>query len=496
MPRAPVWRWLAWGLALAVVTFALVQVRGRLDKSHVTLVFLLVVLAGTLSGGRALGLVLGAISFLLFNWFLLPPYHTFALDDPLDWLVLVAFLIVSAVVAEILHRLRGEADAARRRAAEVDRFATLGAEALKVGRAEEALTAIADVIRTELGLAECRIHTTTIAGADGQAGLDALVTWSAEHGQVAVRRVDGTSRLIEGADLPAGVVQDALGVFLPLIVRGRVIGVLELRSSGPLELTAAQLRFLTALAHYAALAVERARLEKEAGRIELLQEADRVKDALLASVSHDLRTPLTTIKALAHEMAAGDERALVIEEEADRLNRLVANLLDLTRIRTGDLGLSLEVNAVDELIGALIQRVSGALAEHRLPVRLEDGGTMLVGRFDLAQSLRILVNLVENAVKYSPAGTPIEVAAGRAGSALAISVADRGPGIPPSEAESVFEPFYRAPGAEPDVGGAGLGLAIARQLARGQGGDVRYTDRPGGGAVFTLTLPAAELPAQ
>ncbi len=339
MPRAPVWRWLVWGLVLAGVTLLLVQLRGRLDKAHITLVFLLVVLAGTLSGGRALGLVLGAISFLLFNWFLLPPYHTFALNDPLDWLVLVAFLIVSAVVAEILHRLRGEADAARRRAAEVDRFATLGAEALKVGRAEEALAAITDVVRAELELDRCRIHTSRVPDREGTSPADPLVTWTAEHGRVAILRADGTSRLTGTADLPAGRMDDALSVFLPLAVRGSTIGVLELGARRPLDLSPAQLRFLTALAHYAALAVERARLEAEAGRIEVLQEADRLKDALLASVSHDLRTPLTTIKALAHEMAGGDERALAIEEEADRLNRMVANLLDLTRLKSGELGL-------------------------------------------------------------------------------------------------------------------------------------------------------------
>ncbi len=496
MARAPIWRWLAWGLALAAVTVALVQVRGRLDKSHITLVYLLLVLLGTLSGGRALGLVLATGSFLLFNWFLLPPYHTFALNDPLDWLVLGAFLVVSAVVAEILHRLREEAGAARRRAAEVDRFATLGAEALKVGRADAALAAIADVIRAELDLAECRIHTSNDPGPEGQPGPDPLVTWTAEHGQVAMRRADGTSRLTGTAGLPEGRMEDALSVFLPLAVRGSTIGVLELGARRPLDPSPAQLRFLTALAHYAALAVERARLEAEAGRIELLQEADRMKDALLASVSHDLRTPLTTIKALAHEMAPGDERALAIEEEADRLNRLVANLLDLTRIKSGNLGLHLEINAVDELIGAVVQRVSGVLGGRRLAARLEDGGTLLVGRFDLAHSLRILVNLVENADKYAPPGTPIEIAAGREGPHLAISVADHGPGVPASEVESIFEPFYRAPGSLPDVGGAGLGLAIARQLARAQGGDVRYTSRPGGGAVFTLILPAAELPAE
>jgi two-component system sensor histidine kinase KdpD len=371
----------------------------------------------------------------------------------------------------------------------VDRFARLGAEALKVARAEEALTAISEAIRGELDLVACRIHTLP---APAQA---TLVTWTAEHGQVVIRRADGTSRLTGSAELPVSRTEDAVGLYLPLTVRGRAVGVLELEAGGPFELTGERRRFLTALTHYAALAVERTRLEAEAGRAELLRETDRMKDTLLASVSHDLRTPLTTIKALAHDIGPGDDRALAIEEEADRLNRMVANLLDLTRLRHGELGLDLQLNAVDELIGALVQRVSGVLDGRPLEVRLEEGGTLLVGRFDLAQALRILVNLVENSHKYAPAGTPIEVTALRRGRVLAMTVADRGPGIPPGERAFIFEPFYRAPGTLPDVGGAGIGLAIARQLARAQGGDVVYADRPDGGASFTLTLPAADLPA-
>jgi len=224
----------------------------------------------------------------------------------------------------------------------------------------------------------------------------------------------------------------------------------------------------------------------------VLREADRLKDALIASVSHDLRTPLTTIKALAHDLReSGDHRAVTIEEEADRLNRLVADLLDLSRLQAGGVHLHVELNAVDDLVGTLVQRVSGALGRRELQVMLDENGTLLLGRFDLAQSLRVLVNLVENAYKYAPAGTPIEVRAWRDGSFVALAVSDRGPGIPPDEQARIFEPFYRPPGRTPDVGGAGLGLAIARRLAEAQGGTLTYADRAGGGSVFTLRLPAA-----
>ena len=347
----------AWSLVLAAVTAALLAARGRLDKAHVALALLLVVLFGAAAGGRAVGLWLAGTSFLLFNWFFVPPYGTLAVRDPFDWLVLVAFLLTSIVAAQLLARAQE-----RTRAAE-------------------------------------------------------------------------------------------------------------------------------------ALAAERVRLLAEAEHAEALREADRLKDALLAAVSHDLRTPLTTIKALAHDLGAlGDERTEIIEQEADRLERLVADLLDLSRLRAGALSLQVELNAVDDLLGALLQRTEPAM-RGRLDVALAPGDALLVGRFDLVQSLRILANLVENAAKYAPGDSSIEVRAERRAGTIAITVADRGPGIARDETARIFEPFHRGPGQRAGTRGAGLGLSIARGLAEAQDGTLEYAPRPGGGSVFTLTLPAAELPA-
>jgi two-component system sensor histidine kinase KdpD len=365
---------------------------------------------------------------------------------------------------------------------------------LNVARADEALSAIAQVIRSTLDLAACRIHTTTAPDADAPGADDSLVAWVVANGHAAIRQADGTTRLTDSPELPPVDLASAQALFLPLQVRGRGVGVLELEAWHPLVLAPEQRRFLTALAYYAALAVERARLAVEADHAEALRETDRLKNALLASVSHDLRTPLTTIKALAHDLARTDERAAVIVEESDRLNRLVADLLDLSRLQGGALPLALELNAVDDLAGALVRRVTGLLGDRDLRVSLEDGGTLLVGRFDLAHSLRILANLVENAHKYAPPGSPIDLVVHRAGDRLELTVADRGPGIPEAERERIFEPFYRPAGTPPDVGGTGLGLAIARRLAEAQDGTLVHAPRPGGGSFFTLSLPAAGLP--
>lgn len=223
-------------------------------------------------------------------------------------------------------------------------------------------------------------------------------------------------------------------------------------------------------------------------------DADKRKDALLASVSHDLRTPLTTIKALAHELGElGDERSQIIEEQADRLNRYVVQLLDLSRLNAGVMPVQIEVNALDDLLSALVEETRARLTGRELVVRVDETETLLVGRFDLLLSVRILANLVENAHKYSPHGVPVELAAAGVGRTLRIDVMDRGLGVAAEERERIFSDFYRPAQAGLDSGSAGLGLAVARRMAELQGGRVTYASRDGGGSVFTLTLPAAGL---
>jgi len=342
-------RWAAWLAAAAALTAGMAAVRADLERVHVALAYLLLVLAASSSGTRALGLVVAVVAFLCFNFFFLPPYQNFGLSDRRDWLVLLTFLAVATVATQLLHR-------ARRQAAEVQR------------------------------------------------------------------------------------------------------------------------------------------LSAEAGRAAALREADRLKDALIAAVSHDLRTPLTTIKALAHDLGeTGDERAVTIEEEADRLNRFVADLLDLSRLNAGELRVAPEIVAAEDLVGAALQRVSGSLGDREMRVELHPHEPLLLGRFDFVQSLRVLVNLLENAHKYAPAATPIELSVSRDGGRLVFRVADRGPGVPEDERERIFHPFYRRPQGEADAGGAGLGLSISRRLAEAQGGTLAFEPRPGGGSVFVFTLPSADL---
>jgi two-component system sensor histidine kinase KdpD len=499
-------------LLLVVATAALWALRDTLDKAHAALIYLLVVLGGSARRGRAVGLFLAVLCFLCFNFFLLPPYYTLAIRDPLDWLVLIVFLITSAVAAHQLYRVQQQAESARARAAEIDRLSTLGAETLNAGRAEDAVQSIAQVVQRTLGMGLCEIFLRQDggfrriglavregyrpAGAEGSDELFALLT---DEGVAAVSLMDGTTHVTTRAhDLVSVVLAshaDARAVAIPLEVRGRGVGIFRLANEAAISLAPPQRRFAEALADYAALGVERVRLVAEAEHAEALREADRLKDALLASVSHDLRTPLTTIKALAHDIRMeGDERAAVVEEEADRLNRFVTDLLDYSHLTGGEVQMELELTAAEDLLGAALQRVSGIARGHEIRTRLaEEDGTMLIGSFDFPHALRILTNLIENACKYSPPTTSVDVSVASEGDRLAFSVADRGPGIPEEERERIFDPFYRT-NSIPDVRGSGLGLAIARRLAEAQGGAIRYETRPGGGSIFTLLLPAAELP--
>jgi len=461
MRQRPVVPWLLWLGVLVALTLVFLAVRQHVDKVSIAFTFLLVVLAGSAAGGRALGLTLAGLGYLDFHFFFVEKYESLSLTKPLDALVLVAFLVTSVVAEQLLTKAQERADVARQRAEEVERLATLGAETLNAGRAEDALNRIADVIREELQVASCDI--------------------------------------IERAELAkhAEGWPDERTLIIPLVVRGRSIGILRLTHTTPLVLMPAQRRFLEVLSYYAALGLERVHLVAEAERADAFREADALKAALIASLSHDLRTPLTTIKALANKLRGQAlPEAASIEEEADRLNRLVTDLLDLSRLNAKAMPIRLELNTAEDLIGAAVQRLAATSGSQRLAIMHADaeaGVEPLAGEFDFVQSLRALQNLIENALKYSPADATVELRAMRLGSRIEISVADRGPGVAAPERQRVFEPFYRAPGATADVGGAGLGLAIASRLAEEQGGAVRHEDRDGGGSIFTLSLRAADV---
>jgi two-component system sensor histidine kinase KdpD len=288
--------------------------------------------------------------------------------------------------------------------------------------------------------------------------------------------------------LPARVLR------IPLTIRGVRVGTLALSSDRPFLLARDKWRVLGALSYYAALGVERLRLAGAEEEAESLRRADGLKDALLASVSHDLRTPLTTIKGIANEIARGGDstRAYVIEEEADRLSALVSDLLDLSQLTAGEMPVESAVNTADDVIGAALQRVESLFPESRIRTELEADWTRLVGRFDFRHTMRILANLLENAAKYAPPKSPVTLRAWRQDDALFFAVEDEGEGIPEAERTRLFEPFARGAHVSKEVRGRGLGLSIARRLAEVQGGSLVYEPNAAARSRFVLRLPAAD----
>jgi len=334
------WIWVAWAAVFVAATALLRAFRASADTIPPVLIYLLIILGGSVGGGRPVGFALMLAGFLSIDFFFQVPYDHFSVGKPFDWLVLLSFLTTAAVTTH-------------------------------------------------------------------------LVTAERERAAEAARKTD------------------------------------EVASLG----------------------------------------------GVLAAVSHDLRTPLTNITALAQAgVARGDSDSRAIEEEANRLSRLVADLLDLSRLRGGALQVHPELNTAEDLVGAAVRQTAGLFTDRSLETRVDLSEPILVGRFDFVQSLRILTNLLGNAAHHTPPASPVELSVKRDGRALAFAVADRGPGIPVGERNRIFEPFYRPAGAPADGGSGrvGLGLAIARRLAELQGGTVDYAPRPGGGSVFTLRLPVGD----
>jgi two-component system sensor histidine kinase KdpD len=286
------------------------------------------------------------------------------------------------------------------------------------------------------------------------------------------------------------------GIYLPLLIESRVVGVLHASVEPALEVAPQERRVVESLANIAAGVLERDRLTRAQAHAVALQEADRLKTALLSMVSHDFRSPLAGIKAGVTTLletegnggAAGERELLEgIDREADRLNRMVGNILALSRLESGAWKPQREPTPPEDLLGPAL---SPFPAEAAARVQVEVDPRLADCSVDPVQISQVLHNLIDNALKYSPAPAPVEVRLGREGGELVVEVADRGPGLPPGEEERVFEPFHRAADQRESARpGVGLGLAVCRGLVAAHGGTLTAANRPGGGARFVIRLP-------
>jgi two-component system sensor histidine kinase KdpD len=303
------------------------------------------------------------------------------------------------------------------------------------------------------------------------------------------------------AGLGTSTLPGASALYVPLVGSRGPVGVLGVRPTDPHAMDEPErLHQLETFAAQTALALERTQLADDAQQAEVRIETERLRNSLLSSVSHDLRTPLATItgavSAILDEGGTLDaptrqELLESVREEADRLNRLVQNLLEMTRLESGALQLRREPHPIEEVIGAALQRVGKRLTGRRVTTRVPPD-LPLVAMDDVLIE-QVLVNLLDNALKYTPPGSPIEIISTATDRSVTVEIADHGPGLPPGQEDKIFEKFYRA---QPSGSrGAGLGLAICRGIVRAHGGRIWAQNLPGGGVAFLFTLPLGETPA-
>jgi two-component system sensor histidine kinase KdpD len=485
--RAPALGYVA-ALAVVVASTLLGIAFARQQTADVVMVYLFGVVVVAMRFGYGPSLLAAVLSVIAFDLFFVTPYYSFAVADLRHIVTFAVMFIVAVVISNLTQRIRRQADAARSRER---RTAALFAVSRELGAAasRDALVSIALSHLRSIFSAKAAL---LMPKADGH--LESVLSdVPLDDKDVAVAEWVWTH------DRAAGATTDTLAssraLFVPLLGSHERVGVLALVPSPESHLTDPDERqLLDTISRLAASALERAELAKEARRARLRAETEQLRNALLSSVSHDLRTPLAVItgstSALLAEGAPKDEatrRELLktAHDESLRLNRLVRNLLDMTRLEAGALKVNKEAQPIEEVVGAALNRMEDRLQGR--DVQTDIPPDLPLVPYDSVLIEQVLINLIENATKYTPPGSPIHVAARAKEAEIEIAVADRGPGIATEDAERVFDKFYRA--REGEGGGVGLGLTICRGIVDAHGGRIWVEPREGGGASFRFTLP-------
>ena len=450
--------WLLAVLGPVLLALGLAQVRDRLSLPSELLLFLTLAVAVALVGGLLPALVAAVLGSLLLNYYFTPPVHSFTISEPENALALVIFVVLSAAVASVVDLAARRTQQAAEAQAEAATLSTLAGTVL---RGEVGVEPLMERLRSTFGMTSAAL----LERPDGRAPWRRV----AAVGTPPFPSADGAD-----AEIP---VSDTL----VLLLRGR-------------PPAAGEQRVLGAYAAQIAAVLERERLAERARQARQLAEGNAIRTALLAAVSHDLRTPLASIKAAVSslrstdvEWTAEDEAALLatIEESADRLDALVANLLDMSRLQTGSVEPHLRPVDVDEIVPTAL---SGLPPSALIELNVPEGLPLVVADPGLLE--RVLANLVENAVRHGGVDHPVLVSASTLGERVEVRVVDRGPGVPDSAKEAIFRPFQRL-GDAPAGSGVGLGLAVAQGFTAAIGGTLTAEDTPGGGLTMVLSLPAA-----
>jgi two-component system sensor histidine kinase KdpD len=490
--------WTPYGVSAFFVASAVgvgIAVRDVLQAASISLVFLTAVLGSAAAFGLWPSLFACLISVLAYNFFFLPPLYTFTIADPENVVALVFFLITAIVASNLAAAVRAQAVTAGNRARTTDDLYQFSRKLAAIASIDDLLWAavyqVAAMLKVRVVLLLPEGETVAVrAGYPPEDALDeadlAAARWCWQHNRPAGRGSD---------TLPGGK-----RLFLPLGTGRGPVAVMGIESDrpGPL-LSPDQRRLLDALGDQTAVSIERITLAEDVDRARLLAETERLRSALLTSISHDLRTPLASILGAASSLESYDllldqaaKRDLLrtIQEEAERLGRFVANLLDMTRLEAGALAPKREAADLGELVGSALARAGKVLAAHRVEVDIAAG--LPLPELDVVLFEQALFNVLDNAAKYAPRGSLVTIRAWHeaAEGELRLQVLDEGDGVPDAALPHLFEKFYRVQAADRQRPGTGLGLAIARGFVEAMGGRVEAgnrTDRPG--AMFTFVLP-------
>lgn len=459
--------------AVGIVTAA--AYRLHVNQTTVALMFLVMVLLTSAYWGLRYALVMAVIATAAFNFFFLPPVGTFTIADPQNWVALFAFLITALVASNLAERARREAEGAKQRRREVERLYGLSQRLLASENALELLNTLPQYVKDTFSVGS-------------------VVAMATDHSTVYRSSLD--------AQFEEGVLRSTLLRGEPITQRGVSYVPLRLgmRTVGALGIAGAELsrETLDALGSLAGLAIERVRAMEALSKNRAEQEHERLRTALLDSVTHEFRTPLTSIKASVTTLLSGAtlddsgrrDLLTVIDEETDRLNRLVGEASEMAQLDSGMFKLDLQPHPIEDALRPALTDAAATLEKHSVEILVPPDLPKV--RMDAQRIREVLMHLLENAGKYSQNGIPIKVTTEVRGDKLVTSIADRGPGIDSFEQSLIFEKFYRGQHQRYTAPGTGMGLAIAKVIVEAHGGTIGVVSQLGSGSVFSFSLPIAK----